>query len=48
MVIHVVRSGDTIYSIARDYGVELTELISRNPQIKNPNLILPGEQVTVG
>ena len=29
-------------------GRSLTELIARNPQIKNPNLILPGEQVNVG
>ena len=43
-----MAAGETLWGIARDYGVELTELISRNPQIKNPNLILPGEQVTVG
>ena len=47
-LVHTVAAGETLWGIARDYGVELTELISRNPQIKNPNLILPGEQVTVG
>ena len=47
-LVHTVAAGETLWGIARDYGVELTELISRNPQIKNPNLILPGEQGTVG
>ena len=43
-----MTAGETLWGIARDYGLELTELIALNPQIKNPNLILPGEQVTVG
>ena len=45
---HTVTAGETLWGIARDYGLALTELIARNPQIKNPNLILPGEQVNVG
>lgn len=45
---HTVAAGETLWGIALDYGLELTELIALNPQIKNPNLILPGEQVTVG
>lgn len=45
---HTVTAGETLWDIALDYGLELTELIALNPQIKNPNLILPGEQVTVG
>ena len=43
-----MAAGETLWSIARDYDLGLTELIALNPQIKNPNLILPGEQVTVG
>jgi len=45
--IHTVRKGDTLWGIARQYGVELTALIRTNPQIKNPNLIYPGEAVRV-
>ena len=30
---------------ARQYGVALTDLIAANPQIKNPNLIYPGNGV---
>ena len=31
--------------IARRYGVTLSSLIAANPQIKNPNLIYPGNEV---
>lgn len=45
--IHTVRKGDTLWAVAKHYGVELTALIRANPQIKNPNLIYPGEAVRV-
>ena len=44
---HTVGSGDTLWAIAHRYGVSLTQLIAWNPQIKNPNLIYPGEKVRV-
>ena len=44
---HTVRKGENLWRIARDYGVELTEVIALNPQIRNPNLIYPGERVKV-
>ena len=44
---HTVRKGDTLWAIAKQYGVELAALIRANPQIKNPNLIYPGEAVKV-
>lgn len=44
---HTVRRGETLWGIAREYGVGLTEVIALNPQIKNPNLIYPGEEVRV-
>lgn len=46
--LHTVAAGETLWGIARDCGLDLTELIALNPQIKNPNLILPGEKVRVG
>lgn len=45
--IHTVRKGDTLWALAKRYGVELSALIRANPQIKNPNLIYPGEAVRV-
>ena len=47
MLSHTVEQGDTLWAISARYGVGMTELLARNPQIRNPNLILPGEKVTV-
>lgn len=44
---HTVVRGETLWGIARRYGAALGEVIRLNPQIKNPNLILPGERVRV-
>lgn len=42
-----VKPGDTLYGIAKQNGVSLNSLIKANPQIKNPNLIYPGQQVNL-
>lgn len=42
-----VRRGDTLWAIARRAGRSLAEVLALNPQIKNPNLIYPGNQVRV-
>lgn len=44
---YVVRKGDTLWGIAQSYGVKLTDLITANPQIKNPNMIYPGNEVRI-
>ena len=44
---HTVRKGDTLWGIAKLYGVGVADLIRVNPQIKNPNLIYPGEAVVL-
>ncbi|NLC51325.1 MAG: LysM peptidoglycan-binding domain-containing protein [Firmicutes bacterium] len=36
---HLVRSGDTLFFIAQQYGLTLDLLIAGNPQIPNPNVI---------
>lgn len=45
--VYTVRKGDTLWGIARRYDVALTALIAANPQIKNPNLIYPGNRVNL-
>lgn len=45
--VYIVKKGDTLWGIAKRYGVTLTALIAANPQIKNPNLIYPGDRVRI-
>ena len=40
---HIVVSGDTMWAIARDNGISLSDLIALNPHIKNPNRIYVGD-----
>ena len=42
-----VVQGDTLWGIAQRFGLSLETLIALNPQIKNPNLIHPGDEVRV-
>lgn len=44
---HTVIVGETLWSISLRYGTTVEALVKLNPQIKNPNLIYPGEQVRV-
>ena len=44
---HKVVKGDTLWGLAKRYGVTLEQLLARNPQIKNPNLILVGQEVRI-
>lgn len=41
---HVVQKGDTLYSIARQYNVKVTDLVKLN-NIKNANLITIGQVI---
>lgn len=43
----VVRPGDTMYNISREFGVPLQQVIRLNPQVNNPDLIYPGMILTV-
>lgn len=44
---HTVTIGETLWGIAAAYGLTVNELIAWNPQIANPNLIYPGQQIKV-
>lgn len=45
--VYTIRAGDTLFSIARRFGVTLTALLAANPQITDPNRIASGEQITI-
>jgi len=45
-LVHTVRSGDNLWSIARFYGVSLSALVSAN-SIGNASRIHPGQQLTI-
>jgi uncharacterized YkwD family protein/spore coat assembly protein SafA len=44
---YIVQPGDSLWKISLKYQVGLSEIISANPQFKNPNLIYPGDKVYV-
>lgn len=44
---YTVVPGDTLWKIAVRNQIKLNEVISANPQIKNPDLIYPGQKITV-
>lgn len=44
---HTVVKGDSMWKIAVKYQVGLSEIKAANPQIANPNLIYPGQVLTI-
>jgi LysM repeat protein len=44
---YTVQPGDTLFSIATRFGTTVQNLLALNPQIVNPNLIFPGQQIRV-
>nr|WP_239671700.1 SafA/ExsA family spore coat assembly protein [Mangrovibacillus cuniculi] len=47
MKIHIVQKGDTLWKIAKKYGVDFEELKTLNAQLSNPDLIMPGMKIKV-
>lgn len=44
---HIVLSGESLFSIAETYGVELSDLIAANPQLTDPEDIDVGDVINV-
>lgn len=44
---YTIRYGDTMWKIAQRYQVGISELIAKNPGIKNPSLIYPGQKLII-
>jgi LysM repeat protein len=45
--VHIVQYGDTLYSIARQYGTNVSTLMALN-NLSSPNLIYVGQQIILG
>lgn len=45
---HIVGSGNTISSIARQYGTDVATILKNNPSIKDPNKISIGQKINLG
>lgn len=44
---HTVASGETMWKLAVKYQVGTSEIIKANPQISNPDLIYPGQTLSI-
>jgi uncharacterized YkwD family protein/spore coat assembly protein SafA len=44
---YTVSPGDSLWIIANKYYLELDEVIAANPQLQDPDLIYPGDQVAI-
>jgi LysM repeat protein len=43
--VYVVKSGDALGAIADRYGLGLDEVLARNPSIRDPGLIVRGQEI---
>lgn len=44
-VTYTIKSGDTLWGLAKANGLSLTELLKLNPQIRNPNIYYVGDVI---
>jgi spore coat assembly protein SafA len=44
---YTVQRGDTLSEIAKDHGVSLRSLLAANPQVRNPDVIYPGQHINI-
>jgi LysM repeat protein len=46
-VVYSVKAGDSLSGIAASYGVTVDEILAVNPEITNPNRIVPGDKIVI-
>lgn len=44
---YTVQPGDSIWKIASRYQTGISEILAKNPQVKNPSLIYPGQKLII-
>ena len=47
LIQRLLKKGDTLFSIAEDNNLSITELLEVNPQIKNPDIIYAGDKIFI-
>lgn len=45
--LYTIKKGETLSKIAAAHGITIEELLAANPDIKNPNRISEGQQITI-
>ena len=46
-IIHRVKQGETIYSIAQSYGIPVKQLLQNNPYLLNESYLTIGEKLVI-
>lgn len=44
---YTVKAGDCLWFIARDNGTTVEAIVALNPQLRNPNIIYPGDRLRI-
>src|SRR3990167_1906951 len=44
---YFVKPGDTLCGIAKTFGISCGQIIVQNPQIENPDVIYPKEEISI-
>lgn len=47
LTVYIVQKGDTLFKIAQRFGTTVAAILKVNPEIKEPNLISPGQKILV-
>ena len=47
MQTYVFQHGDSLWKIAQEYKIDLSELLAANPQVQNPNSIAAGTAISL-
>jgi uncharacterized YkwD family protein/spore coat assembly protein SafA len=45
--IYYIKKGDTLWKISKKFRIGLSEIIEANPQIQNPDLIYPSQEIRI-
>ncbi|MBS3901594.1 MAG: DUF3794 domain-containing protein [Dethiobacter sp.] len=47
VTVYVVQKGDTLFKIAIRFNTTVAAILAANPEIKDPNLIFPGQKILI-